>query len=494
MKGTYYKYFLYLCGKYNHVMTIQQLYQLYREHPCITTDSRDCPQGSIFIALKGESFDGNKFALSALEKGCAYAIVDDPSLFSTPKGTLNPHLSPSGESEGGLNLESEGGLNQASGLILVPDCLQTFKDLAREHRRQFDIPVIGITGTNGKTTTKELIAAVLQQQYNVLFTQGNFNNDVGVPKTLFRLNDSHEIAVIEMGASHPGDIKTLVETAEPTCGLITNVGRAHLQGFGSFEGVKKTKGELYDFLRKQMEKGSFDEGMVFINADDSDLQQMADERGLILQSAYGTGTSDDIVVKGEVLACDPFLRFSWHIHDEEEGDTEPFTVQTQLIGAYNIYNMLAAITVGLYFDVEPALINKALHDYTPSNNRSQLTVTDNNRLIVDAYNANPSSMRVAIDNFRQMQVDHKMAILGDMRELGEASAEEHQRIADMLLDCHFEQVWLVGDEFARTNTPFRTFHDVEEVKAALRDHQPHGCHILIKGSNSLRLYQLPELL
>ena len=414
-------------------MTIQQLYQLYREHPCITTDSRDCPQGSIFIALKGESFDGNKFALSALEKGCAYAIVDDPSLFSTPKGTLNlepgtlnlepgtlnPPSSPSGEEEGGLN--------QASGLILVPDCLQTFKDLAREHRRQFDIPVIGITGTNGKTTTKELIAAVLQQQYNVLFTQGNFNNDVGVPKTLFRLNDSHEIAVIEMGASHPGDIKTLVETAEPTCGLITNVGRAHLQGFGSFEGVKKTKGELYDFLRKQMEKGSFDEGMVFINADDSDLQQMADERGLILQSAYGTGTSDDIVVKGEVLACDPFLRFSWHIHDEEEGDTEPFTVQTQLIGAYNIYNMLAAITVGLYFDVEPALINKALHDYTPSNNRSQLTVTDNNRLIVDAYNANPSSMRVAIDNFRQMQVDHKMAILGDMRELGEASAEEHQR-------------------------------------------------------------------
>ena len=521
MKGTYYKYFLYLCGKYNHVMTIQQLYQLYREHPCITTDSRDCPQGSIFIALKGESFDGNKFALSALEKGCAYAIVDDPSLFSTPKGTLNPHLSPSGESEGGLESEGDltshkdvqsmasqsmnssicenlcksvGNLNQASGLILVPDCLQTFKDLAREHRRQFDIPVIGITGTNGKTTTKELIAAVLQQQYNVLFTQGNFNNDVGVPKTLFRLNDSHEIAVIEMGASHPGDIKTLVETAEPTCGLITNVGRAHLQGFGSLEGVKKTKGELYDFLRKQMEKGSFDDGMVFINADDSDLQQMADERGLILQSAYGTGTSDDIVVKGEVLACDPFLRFSWHIHDEEEGDTEPFTVQTQLIGAYNIYNMLAAITVGLYFDVEPALINKALHDYTPSNNRSQLTVTDNNRLIVDAYNANPSSMRVAIDNFRQMQVDHKMAILGDMRELGEASAEEHQRIADMLLDCHFEQVWLVGDEFARTNTSFRTFHDVEEVKAALRDHQPHGCHILIKGSNSLRLYQLPELL
>ncbi|MBP5712465.1 MAG: UDP-N-acetylmuramoyl-tripeptide--D-alanyl-D-alanine ligase, partial [Prevotella sp.] len=199
-------------------MDIQQLYRIYQQHPVITTDSRDCPQGSIFFALKGESFDGNKFAASAIEKGCAYAVIDNAEY------KKDDHF------------------------ILVDDVLQTFKDLAREHRRQFNIPVIGITGTNGKTTTMELIASVLSEKYNTLFTQGNFNNDVGVPKTLFRLNEQHEIAVVEMGASHPGDIKTLVETVEPTCGLITNVGKAHLQGFGSFEGVKKTKGELYDYL------------------------------------------------------------------------------------------------------------------------------------------------------------------------------------------------------------------------------------------------------
>ena len=223
-------------------MDIKELYKLYQQHPCITTDSRDCPEGSIFLALKGASFDGNQYALQALEKGCAYAIVDDPTV------------------------------NQGdSRLILVDDCLQTFKDLAREHRRQFDIPVIGITGTNGKTTTKELIRAVLSECYNVMATEGNFNNDVGVPKTLFRLNEDHDIAVVEMGASHPGDIKTLVETAEPNCGLITNVGRAHLQGFGSFEGVCKTKGELYDFLCAH-------ECPVFVNRDNEHLMQMISER------------------------------------------------------------------------------------------------------------------------------------------------------------------------------------------------------------------------
>ena len=453
-------------------MEIKQLYKLYQQHPCITTDSRDCPEGSIFLALKGESFDGNKFALAALEKGCSYAIIDDADVFNA----------------------SAQDQEIASRLILVDDCLQTFKDLAREHRRQFKIPVIGITGTNGKTTTKELIATVLQEKYRVLFTQGNFNNDVGVPKTLFRLTSEHEIAVIEMGASHPGDIKTLVETAEPNCGLITNVGRAHLQGFGSFEGVKRTKGELYDFLRRKMEKSSFEEGMIFINADDDDLRQMADERGLILQAAYGTGSCDDIIVKGKVESCAPFLHFSWFIHDEEEGDSEPMLVETHLIGAYNIYNMLAAITVGMYFDLDPEQINHALTNYIPSNNRSQLTVTDHNKLIVDAYNANPSSMRVAIDNFRKMQVGPKMAILGDMLELGEMSAEEHQRIADILGECQFDDVWLVGNNFANTQSSFRKFHDVEEVKAALREKQPENYYILIKGSNSTRLYQLPEIL
>ena len=221
-------------------MDIKELYKLYQQHQCITTDSRDCPEGSIFLALKGESFNGNKFAMQALEKGCSYAIVDE-DVANDPR------------------------------IIKVDDCLQTFKDLAREHRRQFDIPVIGITGTNGKTTTQELIAAVLSKKFNVLYTQGNFNNDVGVPKTLFRLNKEHEIAVIEMGASHPGDIKTLAETAEPTCGLITNVGRAHLQGFGSFEGVIKTKGELYDFMRSR------EDSLIFINADNEYLMDQISE-------------------------------------------------------------------------------------------------------------------------------------------------------------------------------------------------------------------------
>jgi UDP-N-acetylmuramoyl-tripeptide--D-alanyl-D-alanine ligase len=445
-------------------MDIKELYKLYEAHPCITTDSRDCPQGSIFLALKGETFDGNQFAVAALEKGCAYAIVNDD-----------------------LNVDDER-------LIKVADTLQTFKDIAREHRRQFQIPVIGITGTNGKTTTKELIATVLQKKYNVLYTQGNFNNDVGVPKTLLRLNKEHDIAVIEMGASHPGDIKTLVETAEPTCGLITNVGRAHLQGFGSFEGVKKTKGELYDYLHTAMEKSNYEDGMVFVNADDNDLTQMADERGLILQSAYGTGDSDDIIVKGELIACDPFLRFSWFIHDEDEGDSQKMEVSTHLIGAYNLNNMLAAISIGLYFDVDINDINRALTDYIPTNNRSQLEQTEKNRLIVDAYNANPSSMKVAIESFRQMEVSPKMAILGDMRELGEASAEEHQRIADQLKDSGFDQIWLVGEEFGKTDCTFRKFKNADEVKDALAHEQPEGLNILIKGSNGMKLFQLPELL
>ena len=343
-------------------MEIKELYQLYQQHPCITTDSRDCPEGSIFLALKGESFDGNKFAVQALEKGCSYAIVDEPSVLE--------------------NLEKPEDL--ANRIILVDDCLQTFKDLAREHRRQFDIPVIGITGTNGKTTTKELVAAVLSQKYNVLYTQGNFNNDVGVPKTLFRLTKEHEIAVIEMGASHPGDIKTLAETAEPTCGLITNVGKAHLQGFGSFEGVIKTKCELYDFLRTR------EDSLIFINADNDLLvDQIGDEEEIWL-SPYSTDPENQYTcISGEIIACDPFLKFRWReplMTLEEEGrSTKWHKVQTQLIGSYNIDNLLAAIAVGINFGVDRKKICAALEAYTPSNNRSQMTVTEKNHLVVDAY-------------------------------------------------------------------------------------------------------------
>ena len=452
------------------MMDIKELYELYKQHPCITTDSRDCPEGSIFLALKGEKFDGNQYALQALEKGCAYAIVSE-EFPSSREG-------------------------QEDRLIVVNDTLQTFKDLAREHRRQFDIPVVGITGTNGKTTTKELIAAVLQTHYNVLYTEGNFNNDVGVPKTLMRLNGEHDIAVIEMGASHPGDIKTLVETTEPTCGLITNVGRAHLQGFGSFEGVCRTKGELYDFLIAH-------DCPLFVNRDNEHLVKMIGIRGTrceVRSTApdiyyYGQSDSPDILIRGEVISCAPFLKFRWREQDSDAGyQSDWMEVQTKLIGAYNIDNMLAAITVGYVNGVPFDDINRALAGYTPKNNRSQLTVTEHNHLVVDAYNANPTSMQAAINNFRMMEVSPKMVILGQMGELGDVCQEEHQRLIDMLREAQFDQVWLVGEEFLHTDSHFRHFANVEEVKAAIRAEQPRGYYILIKGSNSNRLFELPELL
>jgi len=446
-------------------MEIKELYKLYQQHPQITTDSRDCPEGSIFLALRGESFDGNQFAASALEKGCAYAIVDDSSVV------------PGNDSR----------------YILVDDCLQTFKDLAREHRRQFDIPVIGITGTNGKTTTKELVAAVLSQKFNVLYTQGNYNNDVGVPKTLLRLTKEHEIAVIEMGASHPGDIKTLAETAEPTCGLITNVGKAHLQGFGSFEGVIKTKCELYDFLRTRQD------GLIFINADNEHLMnQIGDDEDIWL-SPYSTDPDNQYTcISGEIISCDPFLKFRWReplmTLEEEVRSTKWHKVQTKLIGSYNIDNLLAAIAVGINFGVDRKKICAALEAYTPSNNRSQMTVTEKNHLVVDAYNANPSSMQAALENFSLMQADHKMAILGQMGELGEDSDKEHRQLVSYLEAAGYDEVWLVGDNFKDIPCPFRKFHNTEEVKAAIREHCPEGYYILIKGSNSNKLFQLPELL
>lgn len=438
-------------------MDITTLYEIFKAHPVVTTDSRDCPPDSIFFALKGDTFDGNKFAAAALEKGCAYAVVDNPGIVANDNGGDYAHR-----------------------FILVDDCLQTLQMLARHHRRQFRAPVIGITGTNGKTTTKELVAAVLGKRYNVLFTQGNFNNDIGVPKTLLRLNDSHNMAVIEMGASHPGDIRTLVEIVEPDSGIITNVGKAHLQGFGSLEGVIKTKGELYDYLRT---KGG---SRVFIDGGNDMLMAISNGLNTI---KYGIGEGGDYDVAGQVEACAPCLSFRWHA----KGGGEQH-VDTQLIGSYNIMNMLAAISIGLHYGVTATEINHALAAYTPTNNRSQLQTTACNKLIVDTYNANPTSMEAAIRNFRDMQVAPKMAILGDMRELGECSHDEHQRIADMLKTAQFDDIWLVGDEFGKTDCSFRKFKDVDAVKAEIARHRPEQQYILIKGSNGMKLFQLPELL
>lgn len=435
-------------------MDIKQLYKLYEKHPVVTTDSRDCPEGSIFLALKGASFNGNKFAQSALDKGCSYAIVDEPGYYKAG----DPRY------------------------ILTADCLTTYKELAREHRRQFHIPVIGITGTNGKTTTKELLSAVLSEKYSVLHTEGNLNNDVGVPRTLLQIRKEHDIAVIEMGASHPGDIKALVDYVEPTCGLITNVGMAHLQGFGSFDGVKRTKGELYDYLEAHR-------CLLFLDVGNPHLASMAAERKFAAIERYAANKTVEAEIKGDLEECAPFLKFTWH-----GSGIAPQDIRTHLIGAYNLTNMLAAITVGLHFGVTPEQIRHALENYVPSNNRSQLTVTNHNKLIVDAYNANPTSMLAALKNFVSMRVDHKMAILGDMRELGEASREEHQKIVDYLKTTSLKQVWLVGEEFMKTDCDFRKFKDVEEVKRAIAAAPVIDHYILVKGSNGIKLFQLPECL
>ena len=437
-------------------MNSKDLYAIYEQHPTITTDSRDCPEGSIFIALKGESFDGNQFAVQALDMGCAVAIVDDEQVYNNYHGDKQ--------------------------MILVPDTLQAYKDLAREHRRRFDIPVIAITGTNGKTTTKELVRAVLTERYDEMATEGNFNNDVGVPKTLLRLSVMDEIAVIEMGASHPGDIKTLAETAEPTCGLITNVGKAHLQGFGSLEGVIRTKGELYDNLAKRKDS------VIFVNADNDYLMGILPQG---VKAEYYTRDENkaEASVYGQIIACDPFLRLKWRSNDSDWHE-----VATHLIGSYNLDNVLAAVTVGLHFEVSPEQICHAIENYVPSNNRSQLTETPYNHLVVDAYNANPTSMAAALDNFSLMEVSPKMAILGEMRELGDSSTEEHRRVVEKLATCPFDEVWLVGQEFKNIDCPYRKFDDVEQVKAAIAENRPEGRYILIKGSNGTRLFQLPELL
>ena len=425
-------------------MNLSALYQIFLDCQLVTTDSRNCPEGSLFIALKGESFNGNAFAGKALETGCAYAIIDEP----------------------------EYAVEGDQRYILVDNCLQTLQQLANYHRRQLGTRVIGITGTNGKTTTKELISAVLSQSHNILYTLGNLNNHIGVPSTLLRLKAEHDLAVIEMGANHPGEIKFLSEISEPDCGIITNVGKAHLEGFGSFEGVIKTKGELYDFLRKK--EGS----TVFIHHDNAYLMNIAGGLNLI---PYGT--EDDLYVNGRITGNSPYLTFEWKAG--KAGET--YQVQTQLIGEYNFPNALAAITIGLFFGVEAAKINEALAGYTPQNNRSQLKKTNDNTLIIDAYNANPTSMMAALQNFRNMEVPHKMLLLGDMRELGAESAAEHQKIADYIKECDFEEVWLVGEQFAAAEHSFKTYPNVQEVIKELETNKPKGYTILIKGSNGIKL-------
>lgn len=387
-----------------------------KESLCVSTDTRNLPAGCVFFALHGATFDGNTFAAQALEQGASVAVIDNPEYAIEGK------------------------------TILVPDTLLALQELAREWRRTLNIPIIAITGTNGKTTTKELTAAVLATRYKVHYTQGNLNNQIGVPLTLLQLTRAHEIAIIEMGASHPGDIKELVEIAEPTCGLITNVGRAHLQGFGSFDGVMSTKAELYDYLRQH-------DGFIFRNTDNPYLAQMAGELQTV---AYTTGTMPE---------------------------------QSHLVGAYNAENVSAAICVGEYFGVSENDALTAVCAYEPSNKRSQRLQTARNTIIVDAYNANPTSMQAAINAFKG-----DTYILGEMRELGEYSHLEHQNIVNMLLERKADKVLLVGKEYKATTAPYPIYDDVQALCAALQAQPIQAAHILLKGSRGNKLEEsLPYL-
>lgn len=430
-------------------MNISELYEIYLQHPLITTDTRNPIPGAIFFALRGANFDGNAFALDALKAGCAYAVVDDERVVGDKR------------------------------LLHVPDVLTALQQLAAEHRRQLDTPVVQITGTNGKTTTKELIAAVLAEQFKVLYTEGNLNNHIGVPRTLLRLTAEHEVAVIETGANHPGEIAMLSRIVDADYGLITNVGMAHLEGFGSLEGVLNAKCELFDYLCGKPTAS------VFVHADNQMLTEKA--KGLHAHTYGSCGLNAD--VEGEVITCNPRLVMRWR----KKGSTWQ-EVSTHLIGAYNIANVLAAVAVGLQFNVPSEKISHAISHYVPTNNRSEYRRTAHNSLIIDAYNANPTSMAAALDNFQQIAHPHKMLILGEMRELGHAAADAHRKIMEQIAQVGAETVWLVGENFAHCGENYRHFTDVEAVERELHTHPVTDRLILIKGSNGTRLFRLPNCL
>lgn len=431
--------------------TLEHLYNLFLQHPNVVTDSRQVVEEGIFFALKGETFDGNLFAQKALDAGCNYAVVDNPET-----------------------------ARQNDRFILVDDVLTALQQLAKHHRQQFSIPVIGVTGTNGKTTTKELLAAVLMEKFNVLYTQGNLNNHIGVPLTLLKLNKEHQIAIVEMGANHPGEIADLVKLVCPTHGIITNIGKAHLEGFGSLEGIIKTKGALYDYLRAH-------KGYIFRNVTNPYLSQIA---GGTEEVTYALNELKAGVV-GCVEQSAPFIALSWNSQRFSSG---AHTVQTKFIGSYNAENMLAAITFGLFFDVEPNQICHALETYAPQNNRSQYIKTAKNEVVMDAYNANPASMEVALQNFHGMKLENKMLILGDMLELGETSIDEHQHIVDTAKNLGFKKVILVGSNFGATQSDYLKLPNLQMLKLYLEEEDLHDYAILIKGSHGIGLDRVITLL
>jgi UDP-N-acetylmuramoyl-tripeptide--D-alanyl-D-alanine ligase len=432
---------------------IEKLYDIFLQHAIVVTDSRKVEPYCLFFALKGEQFNGNEFAEQAVERGAAYAVIDEARYKKNER------------------------------FILVNDVLNTLQQLATFHRRQFDIPVLAITGSNGKTTTKELVSAVLASHYPAHFTKGNLNNHIGVPLTLLSMPPDTEIAVVEMGANHPGEIDFLCRIAEPTHGLITNVGKAHLEGFGGFEGVRRTKSELYRYLA---ERG----GTVFINSDEPYLSELASgnkKKLFYLQSEDPNPANVPFEVK--LIAAEPFIRVAFLSENREL-----ITAQTQLIGAFNFGNVMTAITVGKYFKVPAQKIKTAIENYLPANNRSQVLTLGSNTFILDAYNANPTSMKHALEFFSRMDAPRKIAILGAMLELGSFSEEEHEMMAEFALHCGLNHVILVGKEFRHVaeKRGIRFFESIEALRNWFDRQDFFDTHFLIKGSRSIRLEKLLE--
>ncbi|WP_423148686.1 UDP-N-acetylmuramoyl-tripeptide--D-alanyl-D-alanine ligase [Rubrolithibacter danxiaensis] len=431
-------------------MQIEELYALFVKHPVVCTDTRKISKDCIFFALKGENFNGNSFASAALESGASYVVIDEEEYRKDER------------------------------CILVDDVLTSLQQLATFHRQKLNIPVIGITGTNGKTTTKELIKAVLSEKFKTYATLGNLNNHIGVPLTLLSVREDTEIAIIEMGANHQKEIAFLCSIAKPTAGLITNVGKAHLEGFGGFEGVKKGKGELYDFMKVSG-------GKTFINRDNDFLVAMSEERGLTEPIYYGTKA--ECFVYGYLVENNPYLVVDWFA----EGNKH--CVKSNLTGIYNLENILAAAAIGLYYGLNAEQINRGIGGYVPSNNRSQITKTEINTLICDYYNANPSSMMVALDNFNAIDADQKVIILADMFELGNESAAEHRAILEKALKITADKKIFIGKEFCKLRDDKSYFFEsTEEAFTYLKDHPVKDATVLIKGSRGMKLEKLVEVL
>ncbi|NSW44739.1 MAG: UDP-N-acetylmuramoyl-tripeptide--D-alanyl-D-alanine ligase [Bacteroidales bacterium] len=427
-------------------MNIENIYSIFEQcNFTVCTDTRKIIKDSLFIALKGELFNANQFVEEAIRQGCRYAIAD----------------------------EYQG---QNEQVVVVDNVLKTLQELAHYHRKQMKAKILGITGTNGKTTTKELIAAVLKEKYNIIYTQGNFNNHIGVPLTLLTIRPETEIAIVEMGANHPGEIDFLCSIAEPDYGIITNVGKAHLEGFGSFEGVVKTKTELYRYIKTK-------NGLVFVNYDNKILLEHAMH---LPNFSYGTNNLANIVATH--FEAKPTLLLNWKM----QNSSIVYTVNTHLIGKYNWENVLASIAIGSYFGLDPKAIIQGIENYIPTNHRSQWLTIGTNHILMDAYNANPTSMQLALNNFVALPFENKCLILGDMRELGAYEENEHQTILNLLEQHSYKQVFLVGPVFTKLNKnkEFLTFNSVEHLMEYLKENKLANSTILIKGSHGIHLEKL----